>query len=62
MGNGMHEESQTVLGYICNRLFSVGEEDFGTRGVSSLCKLFGRHNNFEEKFLQLRDHSHTTDA
>ena len=62
MGNGMYVESQRVIGYICNRLFLVGEDGFGIRGVASLCKLFGRHNNFEKKFLQLRDHSHTMDA
>ncbi|CAN6999725.1 unnamed protein product, partial [Brassica oleracea var. botrytis] len=34
------------------------EDGFGTR-VVSLCKLFGRHKFFEEKFQQLRDHSYT---
>ena len=58
----MYEESQKVLNYICNGLFSVGEDDFETRGVASLCKLLGRHNIFEKKFQQLRDHSYTTYA
>ena len=62
MSNGMHEEPQTVLGYLCNGLCSIGEDGFGTRGVASLCKLFGRHNIFEEKFQQLRDHSYTTNT
>ena len=30
--------------------------------MTNLCKLFGRHNIFEEKFQQLKDHSYTTDA
>ena len=30
LGNGMHEKFKTILGYVCNRLFSVGEDGFGT--------------------------------
>jgi len=62
MGNGMHEESYIVLGYFCNGLCSIGEDGFETRRVASLCKLFGRHKFFKEKFQQLRDHSYTTDT
>ena len=56
LGNGMHKESQTVYCYICNRLFSVGKDDFGTRRMTSICKLFGRYKDLEKKFQQFRAH------
>ena len=62
MGNGMYEEPQTVPGYFCNELYSLGKDGFGTRRVASICKLFGRHNIFEENFQRLRDHSYTTNT
>ena len=36
LGNGMHEEFKTVSGNVCNRLFSTGEDGFGTRGITSI--------------------------
>ena len=30
--------------------------------IASLCKLFQRHKDLEEKFQQFRAHSYTTDA
>ena len=62
MGNKMYDPSKTVYCYICNRLFSVSEDGFGTRRMTSLYKLFGRHKDLKEKFQQLRAHSYTTDA
>ena len=41
---------EIVFCYFCNGLFSVGEYGFGTKRMVSLCKLFGRHTNLEEKF------------
>ena len=57
----VYEESNTVHCYICNELFSVGENSFRTRKMVSICKLLKRHKSFEEKFQQLRAHSYTTD-
>ena len=36
LGNGMHEKFNTVSGYVCNGLFSIGEDGFGTRGMTSI--------------------------
>ena len=62
LGYGMYEEFKTVYAYICNELFLVDEDGFGTRKMTSLCKLFGGYQDFEEKFQQLRAHSYTTYA
>ena len=43
MGNGMYEEFKTVSGHICNGLFATGEDGFGTRRMTSICKLSGRY-------------------
>ena len=43
MGNGMYEEFKTGSCYVCNGLFSVGEDGFGTRGMASIWNLSGRH-------------------
>ena len=53
---------ETFFCYFCNRFFSVGEDGFGNRRMTSLCKLFGGHTNLEEKFQQLRAHPYTTNA
>ena len=58
----MYEQFKTVYGYICSRLFSVSEDGFGTRRMTSLCKLFGGYQDFEEKFQQPKARSYTTDA
>ena len=52
----MHEELTSVAGYVCNWLFSNGEDGFGTRRMTRFCKLFGRHQDPERKFPQIRDH------
>ena len=36
MGNEMYEEFKTVLGDVCNRLFSSGEDRFRIRGLGSI--------------------------
>ena len=43
LGNGMYEEFKTVSGYVCNGLFSIGEDGFGTKRMASIWKLPGRH-------------------
>ena len=47
---GVFEELATGTGYVCNRLLSSGEDGFGTRWMTSFCKLFGRHKDLEGKF------------
>ena len=34
MGNGVYEEFTSVLGDVCNRLFSIGEDGFGTKRMT----------------------------
>lgn len=58
----MHEESKTVYWYICNGLFSVDKDGFRIKRITSLCKLFGRYKDFEEKFQQFRAPSYTMNA
>ena len=36
LGNGMHEKLKTVSGYVCNILFSIGKDGFGTIGMTSI--------------------------
>ena len=36
LGNEMHEKFKTVSGYVCNGLFSIGEDGFRTRGMTSI--------------------------
>ena len=36
LDNGMHEKFKTVSGYVCNRLFSISEDGFETRGMTSI--------------------------
>ena len=43
MGNGVYEEFASVSGHVCNGLFSIGEDGFRTRGMTNICKLFGRY-------------------
>ena len=62
MGNGMYEELTLVSGHFCNRLFSIGEDGVGTRRMTSFCKLFGRYQEPERKFSQLKNHSCIKDA
>ncbi|CDY32833.1 BnaC08g02550D [Brassica napus] len=62
LGNEVYEESKTAYCYICNKLFSIGEDGFRTRRITSLCKLPRRYTCLEEKFQQLRAHSYTTYA
>nr|VDD52036.1 unnamed protein product [Brassica oleracea] len=47
----MHEEFTSISGYICNGLFSIGEDGFGTRRMASFCKLFGRHQDPERELV-----------
>lgn len=62
MDNGVYKEFTTILGYICNRLFSVVDDGFGTRRVASVRKLFGGYQDFTRKFPELRNHSCTSDG
>ncbi|KAL0655244.1 hypothetical protein Bca4012_075828 [Brassica carinata] len=50
LGNGVYKELTSVQGYVCNGLFSIGEDGFGTRRMTSFCKLFGRYQD-PESFL-----------
>lgn len=59
MGNEMHEEFTLVSSLICNELFSIIEDSFRTRRNVSICKLFGRYQDPEREFSQLRAHSYT---
>ena len=43
LGNGMYEEFKTVSGYVCNGLFSIGEDGFGTWRMNRIWKLSGRY-------------------
>ena len=43
LDNGMYEEFKTVSGYVCNGLFSIGEDGFRTKRMTSIRKLYGRH-------------------
>ncbi|CAG7889584.1 unnamed protein product, partial [Brassica rapa] len=52
----------SISGYVCNGLFSIGEDGFGTRRVASFCKLFGRHQKSESKFPPIRDRPCTKSA
>ena len=50
LGNGMYAEFMSVLGHICNWLFSIGENGFRTRKMTSLYKLFRKYQDPERKF------------
>ena len=43
LDNGMYEEFKIVLGYVCNGLFSIGEDGFGIRRIANIWKLPRRH-------------------
>ena len=62
LGNEMYEEFKTVLDNVCNGLFSVSEDGFGTRRMTSIWKLFGRHQAFKRMFSQIRYRSCTPDG
>ena len=62
MGNGVYDEFASVSNQVSNRLFSIVEDDFITRRTASVWKLSRRHQDFERKFLQPRDHSCTSDG
>ena len=61
-GNGMHEESTSILGYVCNGLFLIGEYGFGIRKMTSFCKLFRRCQDLEREFHPIRYHLCTKNA
>ena len=62
MDNGVYEEFTSVSSHVCNELFSIGDDGFETRRIASVCKLFGRYQEFERKFSKLIDHSCTSDG
>ena len=62
MGNGMHEEFTSISGYVWNRLFSIGEDGFRTRGMTCFCKLFGRYQDPERELHPIKDYISTIDA
>ena len=39
LGNGMYEKLKAVLSYVCDGLFSIGEDGFRTIGMASIWKL-----------------------
>ena len=61
MSNGVYEKFATVLSHVCNGLFSIGKDGFGTRRMASVWMLSWRYQNFEELLPQLRDHLCTPD-
>ena len=62
MDNGMHEKFTSFSGHVCNILFSIGEDGFGTRGMASFCKLFGRYQDPERELHPIRAYLYTTNA
>ena len=62
LDNGMYEEFKTVSCDVCNGLFSIGEDGFGTRRVASFCKLFGRYQESERELHTIRDYTCTKNA
>ena len=62
VGNVMHEEFTSVLGYFCYGLFLIGEDGFGTKWMTGVWELPARHKDTEDKFYQLSDHSCTPDG
>ena len=52
----MYEELTTVSGYVYNKLFSIGEDGFGTRRMTNIWKLHGRYQAFTKKLPQLKHH------
>uniref|UniRef100_A0A0D3BUK4 Uncharacterized protein n=1 Tax=Brassica oleracea var. oleracea TaxID=109376 RepID=A0A0D3BUK4_BRAOL len=58
----MYEEFISISGYVCNGLFSIGEDGFGTRRMSNFCKLFRRCQDPEREFHPIRDYLCTEDA
>ena len=62
MSNGMYEKLTTISGYVCNGLFSIGEDGFNTRGMASICKLFGGYKQLEREFFPRRDYLCTKNA
>lgn len=52
----MYAEFTSVSDHICNRLFSTGEDNFGTKKIANFCKLFGKYQDAEGKFEQLEHH------
>ena len=59
LDNEMYEEFKTVSGYVCNRLFSIGEDGFGTGRMAIIWNLYGRHQAFKKKLSQLKNRSCT---
>ena len=60
MGNGVYEESATASSYVCNRLFSIGDDGFRTRRMTSVWVLSRGHQNFKRLVPQFRAHSCTS--
>lgn len=44
-------ELASVSDYVCNELYSIGEDGFRITKIVSICKLFGRYQNFERIFF-----------
>ena len=62
MAYGMYEKLMTISGYVCNGLFSIGEDGFRTKRRASFCKLFGRYQESEIEFHTIKDYSCTKNA
>ena len=62
LGNGMYEELTSISGYVCNGLFSIGEDSFGTRRMTTFCKLFGIYYYPGRKFSPIKDRPCTKNA
>ena len=55
----MHEEFKAISGHICDGLFSIGKDGFGTRRM--VRQLPGRHYAFEKKLPKLRNRPCTSE-
>ena len=53
MGYGENEELKTISCHVCNGLFSIGEDGFGIRRMTNICKWFGRYPETEGQLLAI---------
>ncbi|KAL0673460.1 hypothetical protein Bca4012_001441 [Brassica carinata] len=48
----MYEEFTSISGYVCNELFSIGEDGFRTRRMSSFANYLEDVKNLKESFTR----------
>lgn len=54
MDNKIYEEFTPISSHICNRLFTIGENSFGTRRIVRFYKLLRRYPDSERMFSLFR--------